>query len=88
MPISKDQLVKKLESSELKPTFLDVVDESGGCGAKFKVLIVSSAFEGKSLLERQRFVNTILEEELKEIHAFSFKKTWTPEEYNKNKDKL
>lgn len=33
----------------------EVIDESDGCGAKFSVTIVSSIFEGKSLLQRHRY---------------------------------
>lgn len=33
----------------------EVIDESDGCGAKFSVTIVSSAFEGKSLIHRHRY---------------------------------
>lgn len=59
-----------------------VVDESDGCGGKFNVVIVSSEFEGKSLLQRHRLVNTTLAEELKTIHAFS-QKNYTPEQWAK-----
>lgn len=33
----------------------EVIDESDGCGAKFSVTIVSTIFEGKSLLQRHRY---------------------------------
>lgn len=55
---------------------------SDGCGAKFKVLIVSSKFEGKPLLARHRMVNELLQEEMKSIHAFTMN-TLTPEQYDK-----
>lgn len=63
-----------------------VVDESDGCGGKFNVIIVSSEFEGKSILQRHRLVNTALAEELKTIHAFS-QKTYTPEQWAKEQEK-
>uniref|UniRef100_A0A182M0S4 dolichyl-P-Glc:Man9GlcNAc2-PP-dolichol alpha-1,3-glucosyltransferase n=1 Tax=Anopheles culicifacies TaxID=139723 RepID=A0A182M0S4_9DIPT len=59
---------------------LEVVDESDGCGGKFRVVVVSSQFQGKPLLARHRLVNAALEEELKTIHAFS-QKTYTPEQW-------
>ncbi|RYR08862.1 hypothetical protein Ahy_B05g076708 [Arachis hypogaea] len=59
----------------------EVVDTSGGCGASFVVEIVSEEFEGKRLLERHRMVNAALEEEMKEIHALSFKKAVIPEQW-------
>ncbi|XP_016199786.1 protein BOLA2-like [Arachis ipaensis] len=67
--------------SKLNPTHLEVVDTSGGCGASFVVEIVSEEFEGKRLLERHRMVNAALEEEMKEIHALSFKKAVIPEQW-------
>ncbi|KAF3836771.1 hypothetical protein F7725_004235 [Dissostichus mawsoni] len=54
------------------------------CAASYKVLVVSSQFEGKPLLQRHRLVNTCLAEELKEIHAFE-QKTLTPEQWEKQK---
>ncbi|KAL3527970.1 hypothetical protein ACH5RR_012626 [Cinchona calisaya] len=59
----------------------DVVDVSGGCGAKFTVQIVSEQFEGKRLLERHRMVNAALTEEMKEIHALSITKALTPNQW-------
>lgn len=59
----------------------EVVDESDGCGGKFSVIIVSSQFEGKALLQRHRLVNAALAEELKTIHAFS-QKTFTPKQWD------
>jgi stress-induced morphogen len=50
------------------------------------VVIVSEKFIGKSLLERHRLVNSCLEQEIKQIHAFS-QKTYTPEQWEKQKNK-
>ncbi|XP_062528877.1 bolA-like protein 2 isoform X2 [Bombyx mori] len=58
----------------------EVTDESDGCGAKFSVLIVSDKFKGKPLLARHRLVNTLLQEELKTIHAFT-QKTLTVDQW-------
>ncbi|QCD84796.1 BolA protein [Vigna unguiculata] len=68
------------------PVSGEVVDTSGGCGASFVVEIVSEQFEGKRLLERHRMVNAALEEELKEIHALSIKKTVTPEQWKQQQE--
>ncbi|KAL4223492.1 BolA IbaG [Mactra antiquata] len=81
MPITVDQLKQKLEN-ELEATHLDIVDTSDGCGAKFQALIVSPKFDGKPLLQRHRMVNTAIETEMKEIHAFQMK-TLTPEQWEK-----
>ena len=46
----------------------------------WKATIVSSAFVGKTLIQRQRLINVALAEELKgPIHALTMD-TWTPEE--------
>uniref|UniRef100_A0A336LPP7 dolichyl-P-Glc:Man9GlcNAc2-PP-dolichol alpha-1,3-glucosyltransferase n=1 Tax=Culicoides sonorensis TaxID=179676 RepID=A0A336LPP7_CULSO len=66
--------------------FLEVVDQSDGCGGKFAAVIVSPEFQGKSLLQRHRLVNSALSEELKTIHAFS-QKTFTPEQWEAEKAK-
>ncbi|XP_029127325.1 protein BOLA2 isoform X1 [Cajanus cajan] len=65
---------------------LEVNDTSGGCGASFVVEIVSEQFEGKRLLERHRMVNAALEEEMKEIHALSIKKTLTPDQWKQQQE--
>jgi len=59
---------------------LEVADVTeGGCGSKFAVVVVSDAFEGVGLLDRQRRVNKALEGPLKSIHALTLK-TWTVKE--------
>lgn len=45
----EDKLKIKLEA-----THVQVSDDSDGCGGKFSVIIVSKAFEGKSLLQKHR----------------------------------
>ncbi|KAG7265635.1 hypothetical protein CRUP_029754 [Coryphaenoides rupestris] len=76
----RDKLLKELEA-----VHVDVEDTSANrCATSFKALIVSSQFEGKPLLQRQRLVNSCLAEELKEIHAFE-QKALTPEQWEKQK---
>ncbi|KAL3625413.1 BolA-like protein 2 [Castilleja foliolosa] len=84
MAVTKEQVESTL-NSKLNPSHLDVVDTSGGCGASFKVEIVSEQFEGKRLLERHRMVNAALVEEMKQIHALSIAIAQTPEQWNKQK---
>ncbi|XP_014225279.1 bolA-like protein 2 [Trichogramma pretiosum] len=84
MPYSEEHIRQKLQK-ELEPLHLTVEDQSDGCGGKFSVLVVSEKFAGKTLLQRHRLVNGILEEELKDIHAFS-QKTLTPEQWEKQKE--
>lgn len=68
----------------LRPTRLDVVNEShlhaghrsspGTGESHFRVLIVSEAFTGKSRVERDRIVNDLLSDELKNaVHALAIK---------------
>jgi acid stress-induced BolA-like protein IbaG/YrbA len=52
-----------------------------GDGTHFEALVVSSAFEGKRTLERQRMVYAALGDRMREeIHALSMQ-TRTPAEY-------
>ena len=65
----RDWIAERLKEG-LTPAALDVVDEShlhaGHAGARpegethFRVDVVSSAFEGKSRVERHRMVNALL----------------------------
>ncbi|CAG0884152.1 unnamed protein product [Cyprideis torosa] len=80
---SESYIKQKLEK-ELTPEYLEVTDLSDGCGSKFHILVVSSVFEGKNLLARQRLVNSALAEELQTIHALT-QKTLTPEQWEKLK---
>ena len=73
------EYIKEKLEKELETTHITVEDLSDGCGGKFDAFIVSSKFEGLPLLKRHRLVNSILEEEMKTIHAFT-QKTLTPEQ--------
>ncbi|KAL2342948.1 hypothetical protein Fmac_004233 [Flemingia macrophylla] len=85
MGVTKEQVESSLKA-KLSPSHLEVSDTSGGCGASFVVEIVSEQFDGKRLLERHRMVNAALEEEMKEIHALSIKKTLTPEQWKQQQE--
>ncbi len=91
------KIAEKIEKSlrdALQPELLEVKDEShlhaGHPGAReggeshFRLLIVSSRFEGLSRVARQRAVHDTLREELKErIHALAMR-TLTPDEHRKD----
>jgi stress-induced morphogen len=49
----------------------EVVDNSGGCGQMFEVIIVSPLFKDKRTLARHRLVNDSLKDEISKVHAFS-----------------
>ncbi|XP_022773842.1 protein BOLA2-like [Durio zibethinus] len=85
MGVTKEQVESSL-TSKLKPSHLEVIDTSGGCGASFAIEIVSEQFQGKRLLERHRIVNAALEEEMKQIHALSIKKVLTPEQWKQQQE--
>jgi len=83
-------LIEAKISAAFSPEKLEVIDEShlhaGHAGAReggeshFRLVIVASAFEGLSRVERQRRVNAALREELAgPIHALAMK-TFTPAE--------
>lgn len=73
---------------------LEVVNESDqhnvppGSESHFKVVVVSDAFEGKSLVARHQFVYRLLEEELREkIHALALH-TYTKKDWPQAPDSL
>jgi BolA protein len=52
----------------------------------FNLTVVSDQFEGKMLVARHRQINSILADELKQIHALALH-TMTPDEYFKKSGK-
>ncbi|MEZ4313807.1 MAG: BolA family protein [Polyangiaceae bacterium] len=73
------RIAEKLTAA-LAPIHLDVVNESHmhsvapGSETHFKVLVVSPAFDGKSLIERHRTVNALLGDEFKSgLHALTIR---------------
>ena len=74
-------------SARLTPSVLEVENESGmhsvpaGSETHFKVVVVSAAFEGKSLVERHRLIYQALEDELRAgVHALAITSR-TPQEW-------
>lgn len=74
----QDLLQKGLPGSTVQVTDLT------GTGDHFEATVISSAFEGKGLVERHRMVYAVAAAHVgKEIHALSLK-TFTPNETQKN----
>ena len=83
--ITEAMIEAKLRASIADVEFVSVVDQGDGCGSKFTVTVVSTAFEGVNIVARHRLVNGsrgALAEEMKYIHALSII-AWTPKEYAK-----
>ena len=85
--MSVEEQIKKKLKSQLNTALLEVVNESafhqGPVNAEthFRVLVVSSDFEGLSTVKRHQKVYQILAQELSgPVHAFS-QKTLTPKEW-------
>ena len=71
----------------LAPVHLEVINESymhsvpPGSESHFKMVVVTNAFEGVSLVQRHQKVNRILADELRnDIHALAMQ-TLTPDEW-------
>jgi len=43
---TSDSLKQLIQAGVSDIHFLDVIDESGGCGSKFKIIVVSDSFQG------------------------------------------
>jgi BolA protein len=87
------ETVKKIDSllrSKLSPLHLEILDESGqhvghagalSGGGHYRLILVSAAFEGKTLIEQHRMVNEALRELFKkEIHALALE-TFSPSQW-------
>ena len=85
--MSVQQRIESRLAELFHPLHGEVVNESHmhsvppGSESHFKVTLVSSAFEGRRLLERHRAVNAALADELHgSVHALALH-TMTPEEW-------
>jgi acid stress-induced BolA-like protein IbaG/YrbA len=80
--ITPEEIMQTL-SKTLPVTLVETQDLTGG-GDHWQVIIVSSAFEGKGLLEQHRIVNEALKEPLADqrIHALALK-TYSPAQWEK-----
>ena len=71
--ITEELLETKIKENLDGVEFVKATDQSDGCGGKFEIEIISSAFKGKPLLQQHRLVHKAIEEERKEIHALTLK---------------
>jgi stress-induced morphogen len=80
--MTADQLKERIETLQAG-TRAQITDLTG-TEDHWSVTIVSPAFEGKSMIEQQRMVMTILKTEIdsNEVHALTMK-TYTPSQYEK-----
>ena len=83
----QEQIEDKIAAA-LSPSYLAVVNESHmhavppNSGTHFKLVVVSSEFEGKRAVQRHQRVYGLLAEELAgEVHALALH-TFTPEEWD------
>ena len=90
--IVEQSITKKLNG--LIPNYLEVTNESykhnvpEGSESHFKVVVVSSKFEGINLVKRHQMVNTLLKEEFDNgLHALSIMAK-TPEQWTSAGNKL
>ncbi len=87
----KAEITRRLNES-FSPETLGVEDESymheGHVGARdgrghFRVLIISSLFEGKSQIERHRMIYRVLDDMMRlDIHALAID-AWSPDELDR-----
>ncbi len=79
--------IQSLVQENLKPLHLELENESSnhsvpkGSETHFKLLVVSSIFQGASRVDRQRKVHALLDQEFKTgLHALTIR-ALTPEEW-------
>ena len=84
--MSMQQQIEQILESKFDPGYLQVVNESSnhnvpaGSESHFKVTLSSAQFEGKSLIQRHRLVNSALANVLQQIHALALH-TYTDAEW-------
>lgn len=87
MAEERRQIIEQALREGLSPSHLEIENESRkhhvppGSQTHFKVVVVSEAFQGLSLVERHRKVHALLAQELRKgLHALALK-TETPAEW-------
>jgi BolA protein len=85
--MTTQQTIQQKLQAAFTPMHLEIINESdnhnvpAGSESHFKVVLVSKAFEGESLIARHRQVNKLLADELQGgVHALSLH-TMTPEDW-------
>ena len=75
--------IKQTLAQALPVSLVETQDLTGG-GDHWQVIVVSSAFEGKGLIEQHRLINEALKAPLgdQRIHALSLK-TYSPAQWEK-----
>ncbi len=82
---TQDAITQALQS-EFSPLHLEVVNESHmhsvkpGSASHFKVVIVSEAFTGKTLIARHRAVQAVVKMDALQLHALALH-TYAPSEW-------
>eukprot|EP01100_Stratorugosa_tubuloviscum_P015515 TRINITY_DN8995_c0_g1_i1.p1 TRINITY_DN8995_c0_g1~~TRINITY_DN8995_c0_g1_i1.p1 ORF type:complete len:126 (-),score=66.81 TRINITY_DN8995_c0_g1_i1:98-475(-) len=78
--LTREQRVDQLLRKELNPTYLKVIDLSGGCdGGTLRIEIESEMFIGKSKVTQHRMVQNLIKEEMKTLHALSLETAQPPQ---------
>ena len=82
----KSRIEARLQAA-LDPLHLEAIDESRAhavppdAESHFKIVAISAQFAGLPLLRRHRWLNALLEDELRAgLHALTLQ-TWTPDEW-------
>lgn len=89
--MSTAEIIERSLKGEFSPTHLEITNESymhnvqPGSESHFKVVIVSDAFEGKTLIARHRAVNALVKMDENAIHALALH-TFSPEEWSQQND--
>jgi BolA protein len=85
--MSRKQRISQRLSEQLEPVYLEVNEETqmhnvpADAESHFRVVVVSSRFEGLTPVARQRLVNQLVADEFANgMHAFSVY-TWTPQQW-------
>ena len=80
--MNAEQLKKRIET--IHPETKVEVTDLTGTEDHWQVLVVSPAFEGKTMVDQQRMIMGVLKSEIdsNEVHALSMK-TFSPTQYQK-----
>lgn len=92
--MSHSENIRNKLTASFNPSYLDVLNESSqhnvpaGSETHFKVVVISTVFEGQSIINRHRSINQVLSHELSSgVHALSIIAR-TPQEWEKSSQRI
>ncbi|KAH3900370.1 Bol3p SCDLUD_003345 [Saccharomycodes ludwigii] len=69
----EEKLISEKLKNSLNPSYLNVMDISGGCGSMFAIEVTSKKFNDLNIVKQHKLINQILKEDIPKWHGLQLK---------------